>query len=197
MKKLTLVFSALFCLCACNSYTPSPYKAAKDRYEGTYRVISISADDNVAYDLFNCGLSELSLGEQFAENGYFLGNAGITIDETSGSGTATFMFITQRIRAKGEPPYSMDSPIEEVDAAESYSQRIPLTVQADMSIRWSKGIIDYKGDESLLHRTLLGEAEVLFLDGAAMRIHFEQFPIFDYQQAKLLLIPVTYYLERE
>lgn len=205
MKKLFLFCIIPLIGVCCQKPPAEVYKEAELQYEGNYVVKEMITDSHQVYDLFGG-----EFGKQYASDNIYsqfyarltppwgrgeIGSAKLSINPTDGSGEVRFVFQIQTIDSSSMPPYTVDTPAYGGYNLITTGQSIPLSVQMDMSLAWSKGIVEK--DNYNFSLSLLGPAEVRAFDGNTMDIYIEEFPIYDYKQKKALLIPITYHLERE
>lgn len=200
MKRKTIL-SILVSLLLAACVEVNPYEAAKEKYDGSYVVNSISSGDVSHPDLFCAGDDSFEIGEQFmrkikrTSSFASLGKADVSISSRNGEGNAHFVFYMQYMITKQLPPYTVDTEVESALNIESWQQEFELSARPDLSIECSPG----KSRESQyrLHRALLGKGEIVLFDGEKLDICFHEFPVYDHIEKRIMLIPLTYHLERE
>ena len=125
-----------------------------------------------------------------------LGYASVSVNSYDGTGSVYFFFTLQCIIPDGNPPFTVGTPVLEADGVQTWGQTIPFSVDSDMHISWGDTIIETEYLNTI-DRALLSPAKVVYFDGQNMEIVFDYFPVYNQSSKEIILIPITYHLERE
>lgn len=180
------------------------YNEAKGKYQGRYVVTGMESSASGVFVIPDDRKTEenarLDLYHQFLfiNNNQPIAEANAFVNTSDGSGEVKIVFYYFSFLTDAEPPYTLDTPVNgSLGLNATWAHHIPFSIQMDTSLLWGETYENKEFKNDRLALALMSMAKVTAFDGKQLKIQIDEFPVYDYNRGKLMLIPVTYTFERE
>ena len=206
MKKVFSLFVLLSIVACSNPNLSDVYRNAQDRYQGSYSLTDVETSTAGVFIINDLLKTEENSQLDFYHQLCFLnhsmrsGYADVMLDEHDGEGRLRFMFSYLSLETNdARPPYTIDTPVWGSNGfGGTTTEEFPFSVQPDGSLLWGEPKGDYKEyKDDDIAVVLMSAPKLTSFDEKHLDIQIEEFPVYDFNSRKVLLIPVIYHFVRE